>query len=101
VEVGMEKVVDVTSARRQFGTILDEVFHKGDIFTIARKGKALAKIVPLEQPKNVESISSQQNNLIKEFNSLPYIGINKDPVEILRSMREQKRIKATTIHHDI
>jgi antitoxin (DNA-binding transcriptional repressor) of toxin-antitoxin stability system len=62
MEVGMEKVVDVTSARRQFGTILDEVFHKGDIFTIARKGKALAKIVPLEQPKNVESISSQQNN---------------------------------------
>ena len=38
----MERTVDVTSARRQFGTLLDEVFHKGDTVIIARKGKALA-----------------------------------------------------------
>ena len=28
----MEKIIDVTAARRQFGTLLDEVFHKGDIY---------------------------------------------------------------------
>ncbi len=44
----MEKVVDVTIARRRFGTLLDEVFHRGDTFTIKRKGKALAQIVPIE-----------------------------------------------------
>ncbi len=33
----MERVVDVTMARRQFGTLLDEVYHKGDIVIIERK----------------------------------------------------------------
>lgn len=93
----MEKIVDVTVARRQFGTLLDEVFHKGDIFTIKRKGKALAMIVPLDKfihrdEKN--SISLHQKALLEELNSLPNIGIDKDPVEILRSIREQKRVKA-------
>ena len=44
----MERIIDVTAARRQFGTLLDEVFHRRDIVTIERKGKPLAKIVPLE-----------------------------------------------------
>jgi antitoxin (DNA-binding transcriptional repressor) of toxin-antitoxin stability system len=95
----MEKVVDVTVARRQFGTLLDEVFHKGDIFTIRRKGKALARIVPLDASVHQEgkkSVSSQQKALLKELNSLPNIGIDKDPVEILISMREQKRIRAAS-----
>ncbi|MBF0235189.1 MAG: type II toxin-antitoxin system Phd/YefM family antitoxin [Desulfamplus sp.] len=95
----MEKIVDVTSARRQFGTILDEVFHKGEIFTIERKGKALARIVPLDKAgfrEEQESISLQQKTLLKELNNIPNIEIDKDPVEILRSMRERKRIKAVS-----
>ncbi|NWH05041.1 type II toxin-antitoxin system Phd/YefM family antitoxin [Desulfobacter latus] len=98
----MEKIVDVTSARRKFGTILDEVFHKGSIFTIARKGKALAKIVPLENTRTEEkkSLSLQQKELLQELNSLPNVGIDKDPVEILRSMRKQKRIKSVVKQHD-
>ncbi|MCI5227498.1 MAG: type II toxin-antitoxin system Phd/YefM family antitoxin, partial [Candidatus Electrothrix sp. AX2] len=44
----MERIIDVTTARRQFGTLLDEVFHKGDTVTISRKGKPLARIVPIE-----------------------------------------------------
>lgn len=93
----MEKIVDVTAARRQFGTLLDEVFHKGDVFTIERKGKPLAMIVPLDRSIRREEkklISSQQKALLEELNSLPNIGIDKDPVEVLRYMREQKRIKA-------
>ncbi len=39
----MERVIDVTTARRQFGTLLDEVFHKGDVVTIERKGKPLSR----------------------------------------------------------
>ncbi|SLM32979.1 hypothetical protein MTBBW1_830051 [Desulfamplus magnetovallimortis] len=97
----MEKIVDVTAARRQFGTLLDEVFHKGDIFTIERKGKALARIVPIDKSMRREEnklVSLQQKALLKELNSLPNIGIDKDPVEILRAMREQKRIKAANQH---
>ena len=93
----MERVIDVTAARRQFGTLLDEVFHKGDVVTIERKGKALAKIVPLKDPSvhvsGRPSITSKQKILLEELNSLPRIGMEQNPVDILRSMRKQKRIK--------
>ena len=95
----MERVIDVTAARRQFGTLLDEVFHKGDVVTIERKGKPLAKIVPIEDSSNNvlgrPSITSKQKMLLEELNSLPMIGIDQNPVDILRSMRKQKRIKAS------
>ena len=96
----MERVIDVTTARRQLGTLLDEVFHKGDIVTIERKGKALAKIVPLEeqvcQAPEGGGLTAKQKRLLRELNSLPRIGVEQDPVQILRTMRKQKRIKATT-----
>ena len=94
----MERVIDVTSARRQFGTLLDEVFHKKDIITIQRKGKSLAKIIPLEseisQGSEFATISSHQRALFEEMEGLPVIPINSDPTNILRSMREEKRMKA-------
>lgn len=95
----MERVIDVTAARRKFGTLLDEVFHKGDVVTIERKGKPLAKIVPLEgavaRGSGRPSITSKQKKLLKELKSLPRIGIDQNPVDILRAMRQQKRIKAS------
>lgn len=94
----MERVIDVTAARRQLGTLLDEVFHKGDIVTIERKGKPLAKIVPLERQTDQANIrnapSEKQKRLLDELNSLPRISVEQDPVEILRAMRKQKRLKA-------
>ena len=42
----MQRTIDVTTARRQFGTLLDEVFYKGDVITIERKGKPIARLVP-------------------------------------------------------
>jgi len=94
----MERIIDVTVARRQFGTLLDEVFYKGDVVTIERKGKPLAKIVPLEDSKSHvlghPSIASKQKMLLEELNSLPRIGIDQNPVDLLRTMRKQKRIKA-------
>jgi len=98
----MERVMDVTSARRQFGTLLDEVFHKGDVVIIERKGKPMAKIVPLEggpvRTVSGSSMTPKQKSLIDELNSLPTIGVEQDPVEILREMRKQKRIKAILEH---
>jgi len=94
----MERIIDVTTARRQFGTLLDEVFHKGDVVTIERKGKPLAKIVPLEKNGSTSfggsSVNCRQKMMLEELNSLPRIGIEQDPVDILRSMRKQKRIEA-------
>lgn len=94
----MERIIDVTAARRQFGTLLDEVFHKGDVVTIERKGKPLAKIVPLEEQnsrtKGANTVTAKQKRMLDELNSLPRIGVEQDPTKILRSMRKQKRIKA-------
>lgn len=101
-EVIMERVIDVTAARRQFGTLLDEVFHKKDIITIQRKGKSLAKIIPLENENShgnsIVTISPRQRALLEEMEGLPVIPISSDPTNILRSMREEKRIKAN-IHY--
>ena len=94
----MERVIDVTAARRQLGTLLDEVFYKKEIITIQRKGKSLAKIIPLEnnnsQDNNTTPISSQQRALFEELEGLPVISINSNPTNILRSMREEKRMRA-------
>lgn len=98
-EVNMDKVIDVTAARRQLGTLLDEVFYKKDSFTIQRKGKALAKIIPMEvdnsQDSNVSTVTHQQRALLEEMEGLPVIPINSNPADILRSIREEKRLKAT------
>ena len=96
----MERIIDVTAARRQLGTLLDEVFHRGDSVTIERKGKPLAKLVPLNetnrQTVGSPSISTSQKQLLEELHSLPVIGIKQDPVGILRSMRKKKRMKASS-----
>ena len=41
----MQRTVDVTTARRQFGTLLDEVFYKGDVITIEGKGKPQSNFI--------------------------------------------------------
>jgi antitoxin (DNA-binding transcriptional repressor) of toxin-antitoxin stability system len=91
----MERVIDVTAARRQFGTILDEVFYKKDIITIQRKGKSLAKIIPLEnEDSQNKTLSPSQQSLLEEMEGLPVISIDNDPTKILRTMRKEKRVKA-------
>ncbi len=91
----MERVIDVTVARRQLGTILDEVFHKKDIITIQRKGKSLAKIIPLESEGSANNaLSPSQLALLHEMEALPVVSVDSDPTDILRLMREKKRLKA-------
>lgn len=91
----MERIIDVTAARRQFGTLLDEVFHKKDIITIQRKGKSLAKIIPLESKKSQGNIPSYQRSLLEEMNGLPVIQTANDPTDTLRSMRKERKVKAS------
>jgi len=94
----MERAMDVTSARRRFGTLLDEVFHKGDVVIIERKGRPLAKIVPITErglgASGGEPMSSNQKRMLENLNGLPRIGMEQDPVEVLRGIRKQKRAKA-------
>ncbi len=93
----MQRTVDVTTARRQFGTLLDEVFYKGDIITIERKGKPLARLVPantkISDPTQT-SLDSERQRLLDQLHSLPTLSMNEDPTEVLRQIRSQRRIQA-------
>ncbi len=87
----MERIVDVTTALKQFGTLLDDVFYKRDIITIERKGKPLAQIIPFRKTKPQDSnLSSEQKELLDELHSLPDISIDKNPTTILREIRMRK-----------
>ncbi len=92
----MEKVVDATVARRQLGTLLDEVYYKGESIIIERKGKALAKIVPLETKEDTSenNLTPIQKKLLNELTSLPAIEIQEEPTDILRNLRKKKAKKA-------
>ena len=100
----MERVIDVTSARRQLGTLLDEVFYKKEIITIQRKGKSLAKIIPLEsdysEDKNNTSVTPEQRSLLEEMAGLPVISIISNPTNILRSLREEKGLNLNMKYED-
>jgi len=97
----MQRTVDVTTARRQFGTLLDEVFYKGDIITIERKGKPLACLVPASSESRYQAqatLDSERQRLLDQLHSLPTLSMNEDPTEVLRRIRSQKRIRALKNH---
>ena len=94
----MKRIIDVTTARRQLGTLLDEVFYKGDIIIIERKGKPLAQIIPCTETETQDAhLSTAQKNLLTELYGLPTISTDKDPTAILRKTRKQKSIRARGI----
>ena len=93
----MQRTVNVTSARRQFGTLLDEVFYKGDVITIERKGKPLARLVPAntESPYRAQApLDSERQRLLDQLHGLPTLSMNEDPTEVLRQIRSKRRIHA-------
>ena len=97
----MQRIVDVTTARRQFGTLLDEVFYKGDVITIERKGKPPARLVPANTDSHYHAqapLDSKRQRLLDQLHSLPTLSMNEDPTEVLRQIRSQRRIRAIKNH---
>jgi len=97
----MHRTVGVTSARRQFGTLLDEVFYKGDVITIERKGKPLARLVPASTESSYPAqapLDSEKQRLLDQLHSLPTLSMNEDPTEVLRQIRSKRRMRAIKNH---
>ncbi|MGD8263392.1 MAG: type II toxin-antitoxin system prevent-host-death family antitoxin [Desulfobacterales bacterium] len=97
----MQRTVDVTTARRQFGTLLDEVFYKGDVITIERKGKPLARLIPVNTENHYQAqapLDSERQNLLDQLHSLPALSMNENPTDVLRQIRSQRRIRAIKNH---
>jgi len=97
----MQRTVDVTTARRQFGTLLDEVYYKGDVITIERKGKPLARLVPANTESHYQAqapLDSERQHLLDQLHSLPALLMDEDPTEVLRQIRSQRRIRTIKNH---
>ncbi len=97
----MERTIDVTTARRQFGTLLDEVFYKGDVIIIERKGKPLAQIIPIKETNSQNTpppLSPEQEELLEDLHGLPAVSMDKNPTTVLRNLRKQKRVQADRNH---
>ena len=95
----MQRTVDVTMARRQLGTLLDEVFYTGNVIIIERKGKPLDQLISFEneyvqETQDVE-LSYERKRLLEELHSLPMISTDENPTEVLRNLRKQKRIQSS------
>jgi prevent-host-death family protein len=97
----MQRIIDVTTARRQFGTLLDEVFYKGDVITIERKGKPLARLVPATTESHHQAqapLYAERQRLLDQLHSLPTLSMDEDPTEVLRRNRSQRRLRAIRNH---
>lgn len=71
----MARVIDVTEAREQLGTILENDNSQSN------------------------KLSPSQQSLLEEMEGLPVISIDNDPTKILRTMRKEKRVKADGYIH--
>ena len=81
----MQRTVDVTTARRQFGTLLDEVFYKGDVNTIIRKGKPPAHLVRATAASHDHAqtpLDSERQCLIIQLPGLPKLSMNEDERDV-------------------
>jgi prevent-host-death family protein len=50
----MTRHMNASEARDNFGKVLDRVAKKGELVVLSRRGKELAAIVPLEDPRNLK-----------------------------------------------
>ena len=98
----MDRTVDVTTARQRLGTLLDEVYYKKENIIIERKGKALARLTPVNsleaREMNIKAPKQERSRLLTELNSLPIISMDKEPTEVLRKVRAEKASRAKDLY---
>ncbi len=89
----MERAIDVTTVRQKFGTLLDEVVHKNDVIIIERKGKPMARIVPIDDHSSHDKKVSSEKKILEELHGLPTFTIQENPTDTLRESRINKQNK--------
>ncbi len=55
----MDKIVDIREAMKDLSRLVDQA-AKGEPFIIAKSGKPMVKVVPLEQPSGVKRLGFMQ-----------------------------------------
>ena len=95
----MVKKINALDARRRLGTLLEEVYYKGDQYVIERAGKAMAAVVPVrqleEQRKRRETFFSAVKEVWKRNKAVKAEVIEAEVDEAVRAVRvKPKRRKA-------
>lgn len=91
----MEKIISALKARRNFGQLLEEVFHKGDSFIVERAGKPMAVVVPIEQYMQWKEKREQFFAMIDEARQrnrdVPSEMIEAEVEKAVHQVREEKQ----------
>jgi prevent-host-death family protein len=52
------KTISAMKARQQFGTLLEEIYYRGEVYIVERAGKPMAALVPLSLLEEVQKKST-------------------------------------------
>lgn len=56
----MIKTINATTARKNFGKLLDEVSYQGHAFIIERKGKPMAAMISIEEYNKLQAVRGKK-----------------------------------------
>ena len=65
----MEKELGVTQARKEFGSIVEDVQYRGDSYVISRHGEPAAAVVPIQVYENWRRQRKEFFDLIRTIQS--------------------------------
>lgn len=82
----MNTIVSAMEARKRFGEILNSAFYRGISTVIERKGKPIAKVVPIPNDRIAPR---------KDF--LAYAGIWKDADDMLTMKKTISRLRRSAL----
>ncbi|MBI4066651.1 type II toxin-antitoxin system Phd/YefM family antitoxin [Candidatus Gottesmanbacteria bacterium] len=82
----MNATVSAMEARKRFGEILNSALYRGISTVIKRKGKSIAKIVPI-----------LDDRAVSRKDILAYAGIWKDANDVSRMKKETVRLRRSAV----
>lgn len=82
----MNTTVTAMEARKRFGEILNSALYQGVSTVIKRKGKAVAKVVPM-----------LDDRVVPRKDMLAYAGIWKDADDIVKMKKEIVRLRRSSV----
>lgn len=82
----MNTTVTAMEARKRFGEILNSAFYRGISTVIERKGKPVAKVVPI-----------LDDRVVPGKNFLAYAGIWKDASDVLTMKKAIVRLRRSSV----
>jgi prevent-host-death family protein len=53
------KKINAMKVRQNFGTMLEEVFYRGDIYIVERAGKPMAAVIPLSDLEVLQKLQGR------------------------------------------